>query len=226
MGISIDQYRAAVGIFNCRKSCSLQVHKINIPKPLARIVYVVTALLTDGLYLSVRFMLIILSLIVKCGDIELNPGPESYSSNTESYSSQTESISCSYLCKFVHLNVRSLIPNIDQISLEFNDYDIIALTETFLDDSIDDNDTYMPGFCLPFRRDRNRHGGGVCIYVKSTLFAERCPDLENPDIECIWLKVRTLNKIFYFGCVYRPPNSENIFWEHLTNSIEKLKDKN
>ena len=71
--------------------------------------------------------------------------------------------------------------------------------------------------------DRNRHGGGVCIYVKSTLHAERCCEYEDNRLECIWLKISSTNKTFYFACANRPPNS-NEFWQALSQSIEKVKD--
>ena len=72
--------------------------------------------------------------------------------------------------------------------------------------------------------DRNRHGGGVCIYVKSTLHAERCSEFEDSRMECILLKIRVFNKAFYFACVYRPPNSNNEFWQALSESVEKVKE--
>ena len=70
--------------------------------------------------------------------------------------------SLSYI-KFIHLNVRSLLPNFDIISVEFSKFDIIALTETFLDNTIDDDTFLIPGFYPPFRKDRSRHEDGVCI---------------------------------------------------------------
>ena len=121
----------------------------------------------------------------------------------------------------MHLNVRSLLTSIDQLSLESNEFDIIALSETFLDDSVY-SDIDITGYSEPFRMDRNRHGGGVCIYVKSTLHAERCYEFEDDRMECIWLKIRTFNKAFYFACVYRPPNSNNDFVQALSESVEKV----
>ena len=70
--------------------------------------------------------------------------------------------------------------------------------------------------------DRNRHGGGVCVYIKSNLYAERCVDFEDCRLECIWLKVRSINITFYFACVYRPPNSGNDFWQLLCDSVERV----
>ena len=78
-----------------------------------------------------------------------------------------DSINSCELFKFIHLNVRSLLPNIEQIYLEFNNFDIIALTETFLSEDISDESLQLNDYYSPFRLDRNRHGGGICIYVKN-----------------------------------------------------------
>ena len=65
------------------------------------------------------------------GDVESYPGPSSFGEANLFFSDMTDSIYSCGLFKFIHLNVRSLLPNIEQIYLEFNNFDIIALTETF-----------------------------------------------------------------------------------------------
>ena len=132
-------------------------------------------------------------LLNQHGDIESNPGPNSFSEVDSLCSNITDSIASCKLFKFIHLNVRSLIPKIDQIYMEFNHYDIIALTETFLSEDISDESLQMQGYYSSFRRDRNRHGGGVCIYVKNYIYAVRCTELENNNLECIWLKITNNN---------------------------------
>lgn len=39
-----------------------------------------------------------------------------------------------------------------------------------------------------YRRDRNRHGGGVAIYVKETLATRRRTDIETGEAECCWIQ--------------------------------------
>ena len=68
--------------------------------------------------------------------------------------------------------------------------------------------------------------GGVCIYVKSTLYAERCFEYEDNLLECVCLKIRSINKTLYFACVYRPPNSDFEFWQTLSECVGKVKDDN
>lgn len=46
--------------------------------------------------------------------------------------------------------------------------DIACFTETWMDSSISDSMINIPGFNV-IRNDRNRHGGGICIYVRKGL---------------------------------------------------------
>lgn len=50
---------------------------------------------------------------------------------------------------------------------ELSNFDIITITETHLDSSIDNNSLIFSGFHPPIRLDRNtcRHGGGVTMYI-------------------------------------------------------------
>ncbi len=45
-----------------------------------------------------------------------------------------------------------------------NRFDVFAISETWLDDSIKDSEICPPGYTV-FRNDRNRNGGGVAIFV-------------------------------------------------------------
>ena len=181
----------------------------------------------NGLFMKAYSILFVLLLLFRCGDIEMNPGP--LGDDTIAIESNADSIIDSFFnntfCKIIHLNVLSLLTCHEQISVEFNDYDIIALSKTFLNDTVTDDDIFISGYDKVFRMDRNRHGGGVCVYVK---YAERCVDFEDCRLECIWLKVRYINTTFYFACrpTYRPPNSGNDFWQLLCDSVGRVKDNN
>ena len=39
-----------------------------------------------------------------------------------------------------------------------------------------------------YRKDRNRHGSGIAVYVADQLKVTRRTDLEMEDIELIWLE--------------------------------------
>ena len=60
--------------------------------------------------------------------------------------------------------------------------DIICLSETKLDESIPNSMIKLDGFNI-IRRDRNKWGGGIIIYIKDNLSYKQIPDLESTIIE-------------------------------------------
>ena len=68
--------------------------------------------------------------------------------------------------KCVQLNIVSLTKNIDELRtiLIKNGVHVCALNETRLDKDIDDSDIKVPDYSV-IRKDRNRNGGGVAIYI-------------------------------------------------------------
>ena len=98
-------------------------------------------------------------LLILSGDVEQNPAPEKEKSHIT----------------FCHWNLNDLMAHnfIKVSSLHTlavtNNYDIICLTEAFLDSSIDNDDDRIsiPGYNL-LRADHssNTKKGGICIYYK------------------------------------------------------------
>ena len=70
----------------------------------------------------------------------------------------------------LYYNARSLLPKLDDIRVlsAAESPDIICVVETWLSNSISDAELALPNYqCV--RRDRDRHGGGVLIYIHSSL---------------------------------------------------------
>ncbi|XP_053914607.1 hyccin isoform X2 [Cuculus canorus] len=106
------------------------------------------------------------------------------------------------------------------------DYDVIAITETWWDDSHNWT-TAMLGYKL-FRRDREgRKGGGVALYVKEC-FDTLELDYGEDRIECLWVKIRGAQKKgdFVIGVCYRPPSQEEaadeLFYKQLGTVSKSL----
>ena len=166
-------------------------------------------------FLSLCFGLSILiqSLLLLAGDIHSNPGP------------QGSDIS---IC---HVNIRSIRNQlkIDHINCALTDhYNIITLSETWLNQSIDVSKLCLNNFQQPFRRDRDNNSGygGVLAWVANHIAAKRRRDLEIHDLEAMWLEVRAKNNKFLLCVVYRPPNTTYNFWDNLQESIDMAKDTN
>ena len=97
--------------------------------------------------------------------------------------------------KIVHLNIRSLDKNFDEIFLFFNGYDMILLSETWLNKS-HDTMLYSHTDYVLLRQDRdtklNKRGGGLAVYVKMELsmylhVLEEVSDVSK-DVEHMWFE--------------------------------------
>ena len=71
-----------------------------------------------------------------------------------------------YNLNILYYNARSILPKLDNLFIYVKLYDphIICVTESWLSKDISDDELSLPGYHL-FRLDRDRHGGGVLIYV-------------------------------------------------------------
>ena len=74
----------------------------------------------------------------------------------------------------------------EEIKLLCQDYKphIICLNETWLDSSITDGQIWIDGYSI-HRRDRSRNGGGVPVYVNSSLNCMEADGLQHDDIEAL-----------------------------------------
>ncbi|RMC21758.1 hypothetical protein DUI87_02627 [Hirundo rustica rustica] len=100
-------------------------------------------------------------------------------------------------------------------------YDIVAITETWWDDSHSWS-TALDGYKL-FRRDRKgRRGGGVALYIRGVLDVIGI-ETNDDEVESLWVKIKgKANKAdILLGVCYRPPNQDeevdNLFYKQLNN---------
>ena len=123
-------------------------------------------------------------MLLLSGDIHINPGPSTFTPFS--------------IC---HINTRSLCPTnrtrkIGEIHSELcirHKYDIICISETWLDQTITDDMVNLPDYSL-IRNDRSREGGGVAIYYNESLPIRRREDLEVKGLETIIKELRADNK--------------------------------
>ena len=170
MGISIEQYRACIGLFNYCRTYSvlhLSVMLVNLQRVFAflkssLVINPVFACMCFSIHLQSMFFqffyaLYFLYIILQSWDIETNPGP--LSKNLKSLT-------------VIHWNLNSVLVDdfvkLSQISayLSVHKLDILCLSETFLDFSILDDDPRLAidGYNL-IRCDHpsNSRKGGVCF---------------------------------------------------------------
>ena len=67
-----------------------------------------------------------------------------------------------------HININSIRNKFHLLTNDIRDkIDILMISETKLDKSFPKNEFLIPGFTEPYREDRNCHGGGIILYVRS-----------------------------------------------------------
>ncbi|CAB4025476.1 Transposon Ty3-G Gag-Pol poly, partial [Paramuricea clavata] len=104
--------------------------------------------------------------------------------------------------------------------------DILAINETKIDDSFSEDEISVVGYHL-IRKDRNRYGGGVLLYVRDTIpFTER-NDLLTCSLEMICVEIsRSCSKSFVVSTWYRPPNSDGQVFDDFEVFLWKCDSEN
>ena len=71
---------------------------------------------------------------------------------------------------FSILNANSIPNKLDDIRITIADFvDILVITESKLDQSFPESQFFINRFSKPFRKDRNRHGGRLLMYIKEDI---------------------------------------------------------
>ena len=107
--------------------------------------------------------------------------------------------------KIIYFNARSLLPKHDELCLIANMHtpDIICIVESWLSPEVQDSEILIPGY-ISVRLDRNRHGGGVVLFVCDKIVVQCLPDCSS--LELITVTLHHANKKFCLSLLYRPPS--------------------
>ena len=90
---------------------------------------------------------------------------------------------------------------------------ILGITESWLDESVPDSEISIDNFSL-VRKDRNRNGGGVALYIKNSLAFNVRSDLMPDNLECVMAEVLLpKTKPRLGGVCDRPPDQYGFFEE-------------
>lgn len=129
-------------------------------------------------------------------------------------------------------NVRGLRTRVNDVYLSSvqSEYDIIALTETWLHPAINSGELFDETYNV-YRKDRNNslrtRGGGVLLAVEKRLSTERVNELETEDAYCesVWIKLnnyRSRRKPLYIGLFYFPPDAPIKTYRTANDNIIRL----
>ena len=93
--------------------------------------------------------------------------------------------------KLLYTNCRSAKGKSTELSSLITDYDIVCLTETHIDDTINSRSILNRDDLIFFRKDRNIHGGGVLIAINNHLQSEEI--IVNCDCEIVIVRIKNCN---------------------------------
>ena len=123
-----------------------------------------------------------------------------------------------------HLNVNSIRNKIEDIRLIFQDnIDVIALSETKLDETFTTAQFNIKGFRAPFRKDKNARSGGLLVYVNENIPCKLLSKHISPlDIQSIIFELNLRKQKWLIISIYRPPNqSKKYFLDSISNIIDQ-----
>lgn len=231
--IGIDHYRACIGRFNNifkSKSMTRDTSHFTFNQYIfavsqyANIFCSVTIVFSSAVSPHKLAMMLFL-LLVMSGSIHPNPGPSSDLSVCH--------INARSLYAFDH-DLKSNRTKLDEIEsvlcLQFQ-YDIICISETWLNSNISDEDVKISNYKV-YRKDRSDDSGygGVAIYVADHLLSERRVEIEVTGVEFVCIEVKNNGKSILVGTCYRPPSNlshiRKTFIDDFKNVIENMKMRN
>jgi len=121
-------------------------------------------------------------------------------------------------------NCRSICNKTSELEVCIHDVtpDIVIGSESWLSKEIKTSEIFPPGYQQNvYRKDRNRHGGGVFIAAQNTVTMWEVKG-NHPNCELLWTELKTRNKNVIIGSAYRPPNSDVTFLDQLQASLSQI----
>ena len=109
-----------------------------------------------------------------------------------------------------HLNINSVRNKLSDVTtILFNSnkpFHIFGLTESRLDDKINDDDINIPGYTSLRKDPAAQNSTGILLYVHDSLTVRRLYNLEKFGVETIWLEVKFgKSKPIKVGFIYKNP---------------------
>ena len=105
------------------------------------------------------------------------------------------------------------------IVTECNFY-IMGICETFLDGNVADNEICIEGYTT-VKKNRNRHGGGVILYIKEGIQYNEITNLAGSEVESVWANIQCDKQQLALGIMYRPPSSNHAYLKSIVYSYNE-----
>ena len=127
-----------------------------------------------------------------------------------------------------YININSIRNKIEQLASIISDsFDVIAIAETKLDETFPTSQFIIDSYMKPYRYDRNKHGGGLLVYVKVGIPSKHLQVYSFPDdIEVIVVEINLKKQKWLLLCLYRPPSqSQAYFFGEIEKSLDFFSSK-
>ena len=109
----------------------------------------------------------------------------------------------------LYFNARSLLPKFDELLILCETYTpgIVCIVESWLSEDIEDSELIIPNYQV-LRLDRNRHGGGILLYIHNSLtYNVISTGPSNLELMLISVGQASSTSKFCIGVFYRSPSS-------------------
>ena len=102
-----------------------------------------------------------------------------------------------------HLDINSVRNKFGQLKILVHDkIDILVVTENKIDDTFPDSQFHIRGYKIPFRKDRNKLGGGILVFARDDIPCKKLVRIPE-DIEAIFLEFTFRHtKWLFCGCLF------------------------
>ena len=159
----------------------------------------------------IQIQWLLLRTVLLSGDVETNPGPDTLDFCSWNLNSITS---------YDFLRV-SLIEAYNSVYK----YDMIGITETHLDSTVDNDRLSLEGYSF-MRNDnlQNVKRGGVGLYIKESLPSKERSDLVTLP-ECIVCEIQLNRKKYFFVVVYRSPSQDQGQFDNFMINFELMLSK-
>ena len=121
---------------------------------------------------------------------------------------------------FLPMNDRSLLPKMSELKLIASNSTVAMISITWLDNSVSDVEINIEDYTV-VRRDRNKNGSDVCVYIRNDFAFSVRSDLQMDNDEILFVELLVpKTKPIIIGTVYRSPKQNdflNNFEEIFTN---------
>ena len=207
MTVSLDQWHAVIGTFNCGSLFTTNSHSIRITGSF--ICFLLICILHKCLYISLLTLLYIFSFLLCNGDIESDPGPQKSKQNSLSICHwNRNSLSAHNFAKLMQLKAYNSIYK----------HDFICLSETCLDSTTANNMPEIEGYNLVRADHLNNVKRGEDVRESFPVRVINLPYFH----EALLLQMSHNNKKVIVSVIYGSPSQNSDEFDLFLSSFENL----